>query len=235
MKATLVKQSDGSWKPSTKDDFEEFKKYPVFHKLTGTFKDANRSTDEHKMFFAFMTFVYENQEVIKGGLNRFRDIVLLNLEHTEFRFRKLHKGKYEEIEIPKSLSFERCSQKEFHALFKKLIKFVEDQFRIRFIDWKNNEWKDPNSCQNPSCHNPAVHTHEIVPGNGRRQYCIDKGYQVNICAKCHDLSHGKHENIESGVMSTDMFEMMKIWCNILGVDANDVIKEVKNYKRDNNG
>jgi hypothetical protein len=226
MKAILIKQSDGSWKPAYPDEYEKLKSMPVFKKIEVNIKEANRSIEEHKCFFAFLQFVYENQEMITGGFNRFRDIILINLEHTEFRFRKLHKGRYEEIEIPKSLSFEKITQKEFHILFEKMQRFVMDNFQIDFILWKNNEWKDPNSCQNPDCHNPANHTHEIVPGHGRRQYCIDRKWQVRVCTKCHDLSHGKHENIEGSTMSVTMFQMLKIWCRVLQLDMDDVRKEV---------
>lgn len=224
MKVQLIKQGSGLWKPASQEDLDALKKYPVFHKMQFDMKEADRSIQEHRMFWQFFNFLFENQSY-EANKDKFRAMLLLTLGHTEISYKRLGKGKYEEIEIPRSLRFDKMSQKDFHNLFKDVQDFAKDKMGISFDEWKENEIGFDGKCANPDCNNIATDIHEIIMGNYRRQFCIDKGLQVKICRECHSIAHGKKENIEAGYMSLDMWNMFKIFCGVLKVDP----EKLRNY------
>ncbi len=39
------------------------------------------------------------------------------------------------------------------------------------------------------CGTPNAERHEVYPGTGRRQICIDEGFQVDLCPDCHRAIH----------------------------------------------
>ena len=225
MKITLIKQSSGMWKPAFEEDFNNLKKYQPMHKIQVEVKDAPRSIAEHKMFFGFIKFLFENQSYTENK-NLFRDALLININHTKTTFRKLAKGKYEETVIADSISFDKCTEKKFNKLFKDLQIFANDVMGVNFEEWKKSEWKGETSCANPDCHNTAIHTHEIFPGHTRRTLCIEKNWQVKICGTCHDMSHGKLEKFDSTDMSQVQYNMLGIWCKVLGLNTQEATKEI---------
>lgn len=203
-------------KPLHPNDHEILRKIPPMTKLYVDIKESPRSIDEHRMFFGFIKFLFENQE-FTSNKNLFLDAILINIGHTRTSFTK-ENGKYLEKVIPESLSFEKCTQKKFHKIVKKVEAFAFDTFQIKMNDWKKEYWKDDKSCANPDCHNPATDVHEIYPGSYRRQACIDRGWQVKICRKCHDLSHMKTESAKDFEINEVGYKMLKIWLELLGLD-----------------
>lgn len=39
------------------------------------------------------------------------------------------------------------------------------------------------------CGTPGAERHEVYPGRGKRQLCIDNGFQVDLCQNCHREMH----------------------------------------------
>ena len=39
------------------------------------------------------------------------------------------------------------------------------------------------------CGTPGAERHEVYPGRGKRQICIDNGFQVDLCQNCHREIH----------------------------------------------
>ena len=55
------------------------------------------------------------------------------------------------------------------------------------------------------CHyggTPHAERHEVYPGTGRRQICIDNGFQVDLCPACH---RAMHENRTPAAQAANKF------------------------------
>ena len=84
------------------------------------------------------------------------------------------------------------------------------------------------------CGTPGAERHEVYPGRGKRQICIDNGFQVDLCQNCHREIHrnatlqakernefwkikyqGDYEErlISSGIASD---EARKLWIKLIG-------------------
>lgn len=54
---------------------------------------------------------------------------------------------------------------------------------------KANGYKDKPKRICYYCKTPGAERHEVYPGAGRRQICIDNGFQVDLCQNCHREMH----------------------------------------------
>lgn len=133
--------------------------------------------------------------------------------------------------IPWSWKFEAMNQAEFMQVRDAAEKEgIERGFPTygTWVEAYHNERGDTSNtprrrCSHPDCGNIAVHTHEIFPGTGRRQRCIELGLQVHLCYQHHTASHGKDPEV-----------LAKQWCAAIGVDYEKALLlvngDVKSYK-----
>ena len=96
---------------------------------------------------------------------------------------------------------------------------------ISFEDWYKNEWNHEDSCEIPNCHEPFVDKHELVPGNYRRKYCIEKGYQIKLCRVHHAKAHGIYEKFNER-MDQNQYNVFVQFCKIKKLDPEKVMREV---------
>lgn len=54
---------------------------------------------------------------------------------------------------------------------------------------KTNGYKDKPKRICYYCGTPGAERHEVYPGRGKRQICIDNGFQVDLCQNCHREMH----------------------------------------------
>lgn len=54
---------------------------------------------------------------------------------------------------------------------------------------KTNGYKDKPYRTCYYCGTPNAERHEVYPGTGTRQICIDEGFQVDLCPDCHRAVH----------------------------------------------
>ena len=54
---------------------------------------------------------------------------------------------------------------------------------------KQNGYKDKPNRFCYYCGTAGAERHEVYPGTGRRQICIDEGFQVDLCRECHQMMH----------------------------------------------
>ena len=71
---------------------------------------------------------------------------------------------------------------------------------------KANGWKDKASRVCYYCGTYGAERHEVYPGTGRRQICIDEGFQVDLCPECHRMMH-EGDSLEA--QGRDMFWRQK--------------------------
>lgn len=133
--------------------------------------------------------------------------------------------------IPWSWKFEAMNQNEFLRVRDAADLDGVERGLPSYGDWveaHTNERGDTTNkprrrCAFQYCGNTAVHTHEIFPGTGRRQRCIELGLQVHICYQHHAASHGVDPEV-----------LARKWCAAIGVDYEKALLlvngDVKVYK-----
>ena len=67
---------------------------------------------------------------------------------------------------------------------------------------KCNGYKDKPKRLCHYCGTPNAERHEVYPGRGRRQICIDNGFQVDLCPACH---RAMHENSTPAAQAINKF------------------------------
>lgn len=105
---------------------------------------------------------------------------------------------------------------------------------------KMNGWKNKKNRICAYCGEPYADRHEIFPGTGTRQICIDNGFQVDVCRYHHRLLHedltdwAQQENklLKSAAQKKYMDKL--IACGMTEQDAWKVWKELigRNYRDD---
>lgn len=71
---------------------------------------------------------------------------------------------------------------------------------------KVNGYKDKPKRLCHYCGTPNAERHEVYPGAGRRQICIDNGFQVDLCPACH---RAMHENSTPAAQAINKFWRQK--------------------------
>ena len=71
---------------------------------------------------------------------------------------------------------------------------------------KQNGFKDKPKRICYYCGTAGAERHEVYPGTGRRQICIDEGFQVDLCRECHQMMH---ENATAEAQARNLYWRQK--------------------------
>ena len=84
-----------------------------------------RNIKFHRKFFGMLRLAYQNQDKYEP-FERFEDVVKLGIHHVETIVMPNGYTTYK----PKSISFAKMDEDEFHAFYEKAGRYIEDTFNI---------------------------------------------------------------------------------------------------------
>ena len=231
MRLALKKRHDGTLQGDNEEDIDFLSKLKPNDVIAVKYED-NRDIQTHKRFFAFIKFVYENTET-NYSMDEFRQKILLEVGHIELKLAIVNKEVIE-VRAPASISFEAVSENKFKSIFNAVKNYILNTYNIEYGDWIANYVEFEGKCQYPDCSNLATDTHELIPGQYRRSYCIQNKLQIRVCRACHNNAHGIYMNYQEGQKFNDyQKEMYMKGCKVLNVDPTETwIKCMNATKKD---
>jgi len=127
--------------PMYSDDLDEKKKLKIGHEYLCEIKPI-RNLKFHRKYFALIkcSWEYQNekvQEFFKNNIDLFRKTVEVSAGHCDFIYSIERK---EWVEIPKSISFEKCDEAEFEELYNRILDVLLKTFLndIPFNEFEEN-------------------------------------------------------------------------------------------------
>lgn len=199
----FLKTEEGTLAPSCPDAEASIAKIEVGHYVPMKIID-DPSPAEFSAIFAFLRFVYDNQDTY-SNFNEFRDDIKLGIGWGNFISHE-YKGEYIRTFLPKSWKWADITQDEWHTIAENVKDYVMSEYGISFNDWFDKRF-DYEVCATPFCFKKAELEHHIFPGTARRELCDKHGLVVRICHTCHQKAHLLH-----------YLRYVRYYCRIVGYD-----------------
>lgn len=117
----------------SREDLAPFKIGEIHKAYVG----KKRSLPEHNLFFAFITFCFEQQEYYRT-MEDFRTNLFMRIEYGTWQYARVGEEKIK-IFIPGSVAFHNCSQQRFHEMFSNAISYINEKMGIDLEQWKRNQ------------------------------------------------------------------------------------------------
>jgi hypothetical protein len=92
---------------------------------------GDRSIDQHRLFWAFIKYLYENIGNESENLQNFKDRLFVNANLVKV----IYKSKEKVLLQPESIAFFNCSQKRFDQIFNEVKEFANENLNINFDDF----------------------------------------------------------------------------------------------------